>query len=130
MLFSIMFTGTSAPTLNLVDLSEGPDLQQASLGTMHADDYTFIGTASALLFSLLFAMNAREGLWEKGHFTGEKVRSGLEFWTPNILGNTNRLRSRGSDVSSGISPRMHWRRGHMRQQPYGQVRSLRRPQWI
>jgi hypothetical protein len=130
MLYSIMFTGSSTPTLNLVDLSEGPDRRASSLNGLHADDHTMIGTASALLFSLLFAMNAREGLWEKGSFTGKKTRSGLEFWTPNVLGRTYRLRARPSEAASGISPRMHWRRGHMRQQAYGQGRTLRRSQWI
>lgn len=130
MLFSIIFTGTSAPTLNLVGLSEGPDLEASSLKVLQADDHTMIGTASALLLSLLFVMNAREGLWEKGRFTGKRARSGLEFWTPNILGKTYRLRSKGGEAASGISPRMHWRRGHMRQQAYGQGRALRRSQWI
>ncbi len=53
MLYSITFTGTSAPTLNLVDLNEGLDLNASSVKDLHANDHTMIATASALLFSLL-----------------------------------------------------------------------------
>ncbi len=85
---------------------------------------------TTLVFSLVFAMNARKELLERGKPTGKAAKSGLEFWTPNIIGKEYVLGGSKSGAHGGTSPRMHWRRGHMRQQPYGEGRNFRREQWI
>ena len=53
-----------------------------------------------------------------------------ELWSPNLIGRCYRtLRDeRGGGIHA--SPRVHWRRGHVRSQPHGQRRSLRKAIWI
>ena len=75
-------------------------------------------------------MNARDELWERGKYTRKTAKSRVAFWTPNIIRKNYTLKGENSATHAGVSPRMHWRRGHMRQQPYGEGRSLRREQWI
>ena len=125
--------GSSQPTIPMKDLSNGFELIDASTLSRAGfveDDMTLVSSAVTLLFSLLFVMSAREGLWERGQWTGKRSKRGLEFWTPNILGKDYVLKRNTQSSGSGASPRMHWRRGHMRQQPYGENHSLRRSQWI
>jgi hypothetical protein len=52
-----------------------------------------------------------------------------ELWSPNFIGRN--YRSSGSDSEgSGGSVRMHWRRGHLRRQRYGQGRLQIKTIWI
>lgn len=43
-----------------------------------------------------------------------------ELWSPNVLGRTYRIAIQGgAEKGEHASPRMHWRRGHFREQGYG-----------
>lgn len=108
----------------VVDKTDGP---QPLVG----DDLSLVSTITSLLFNLFFAMAARPQLTTRGKATGKVAKSGAEFWTPNIIGKDYVLPT-GTEGGHqrGSSPRMHYRRGHMRQQAYGDNHSLRRPQWI
>ncbi len=125
--FQRAMTHAEAPTLNLKDF--GAVIGRSGVG-VDADDEDLVSAITTLTFSLIFAMNARDELWERGRYTGKTAKSGVEFWTPNIIGKNYTLKGKQLTPHGGTSPRMHWRRGHMRQQPYGEQRSLRREQWI
>ena len=90
----------------------------------------FSSLATSIVFRLLLAMEARPALVERGKFTGKKIKSGAEVWTPNFIGKNYRYQRTGEAHGDGWTVRMHWRRGHFRQQPYGHRSSLRRRIWL
>lgn len=97
---------------------------------------------AVMLFSLgiMLAMTARPQLVEHGvqerkekrDSNGEVVRDAL--WSANKIGWKYTLSREsaphGGATGTHASPRMHWRFGHMRNQPYGPNNSLRKLIWI
>lgn len=90
------------------------------------------GIIAALVFNLILAMDARPELLTSGSSKGKKSKRGLEFWHPNIIGRSYRIvgASTATSAGSGITHRMHWRRGHWRNQGYGTGRQQHRNVWI
>jgi hypothetical protein len=83
-----------------------------------------------LTFKVLLAMNARPELISKGVNTGKKLKHGKSVWTPNFIGNNYKVETKNSNQESSYSVRLHWTRGHFRQQPYGKDRLERKTIWI
>lgn len=84
-----------------------------------------------IVANLMLAMAARPELRED---TGVRVRvikngPAREEWTPNWIGRTYRY-SRPAGDGEHASPRMHWRRGHYRQQRHGVGGKERKLLWI
>jgi hypothetical protein len=52
-----------------------------------------------------------------------------ELWSPNLIGWRYQITT-GSPAGTHANPRMHWRRGHIRNQPFGTGRTQRRLVWI
>lgn len=123
--------GSHTPVLDLRDADSWKveDPFAAEESELVADDLTLLAVASTLLCNLLLVMDARKDLVSRGAWNGKRTSKGLEFWTPNMLGKDYVLH-KPSSVGNGPTPRMHWRRGHVRQQPYGEGHALRRPVWI
>jgi len=99
------------------------------------DDAAFIRSVPRIILKLLLAITARPELVEYGlerrraKIEGNRIRSA--FWTPNIVGRKYRVATQGSQhTGTGTSPRMHWRRGHYRNQAHGERNQLRRLIWI
>lgn len=107
-------------------------------------DQGFLEQVGVIVFGTILAMNARPELVERSKFIrrvgkGEKQR---EFWTPNVIGARYRLKREVPRIVDGhfvygahqqgshASPRMHWRRGHYRQQPCGVGRRQRKTIWL
>lgn len=91
----------------------------------------FLAQCRALVFGLLLAMEARPALLSRGRKVGSHKKSRREMWEPNVVGRDYRIvRERGPATGTHTSPRMHWRRGHWRQQPFGAGRSQIRRIWI
>ncbi|MDE2102965.1 MAG: hypothetical protein KGL39_37320 [Patescibacteria group bacterium] len=109
-------------------------------------DAEFLEGLGVIAFGTLLAMNARPELVERGKMLkrvqkGDKVR---EFWSPNIIGSKYKPKREVPSVKAGqfvyaatgqpkgthASPRMHWRRGHFRQQPCGPQHKERKSLWI
>ena len=80
-------------------------------------------------FGVLLVMLERPQIVTSGGFTGKRTKGGGEFWTPNIIGRTYRLAGHPGE-GGGVSPRMHWRRGHWRAQAWGERHLLRKVIWI
>ena len=95
-------------------------------------EQSLIEGVCSLLFGTLLAMTARPELVERGKcervIEARKDRPRKEFWSPNIVGRRYRTKIEGG--GSHASPRMHWRRGHFRSQPYGLHRAERKTLWI
>jgi hypothetical protein len=90
---------------------------------------------SVLMFKLLVVLNTRPNLVESGtclrSANTRKGKSRSELWSPNIIGAKYRvLRERTEPTGTHASPRLHWRRGHLRNQAHGPGRSLRKLAWI
>jgi hypothetical protein len=96
-------------------------------------DEQFIEDMGCIVFGTFLAMNARPTLVEpqKRLKTIKKGSNQLEFWTPNIIGKSYAApRSNPPGSGSHNSPRMHWRRGHFRNQAFGIGRSERKVIWL
>ena len=90
---------------------------------------------SVLMFKLLVVLNTRPNLVEPGNCVrSARTRKGKprsELWSPNIIGAKYRvLRERTAPTGTHASPRLHWRRGHLRNQAHGPGRTLRKLAWI
>jgi hypothetical protein len=123
------FTESRAPMIRAADLG-GRDTIYRGLTTerLNPDDQSLLQSAISLTVGVLLVMLERPQMVAHGSFTGKRAKSGAEFWAPNIIGKRYRVES---DLSHhGVSPRMHWRRGHWRAQPYGERHLLRKLIWI
>lgn len=96
-----------------------------------AGESEFLQQCRSLVFSLLLAVESRPALISHGRKTGTHPKSQREIWTPNVIGREFRVgRERGEVSHEHASPRMHWRRGHYRRQPYGPQLAMVRTIWI
>ena len=109
------------------------------------EDEEFVEKMGTIMFGTWLVMNARPELVERGKLLRRVVKSDKvrEFWSPNIVGPRYKLKREVPRIVDGkfqtaprgatgthASPRMHWRRGHTRQQPYGPERKERKGIWI
>jgi len=90
---------------------------------------------SVLMFKLLVVLNTRPNLVAPAtcirRACDRKGKLRSELWSPNIIGAAYRAaRENTAPTGTHASPRLHWRRGHLRNQPHGQGRTLRRLIWI
>jgi hypothetical protein len=121
--------------LDLLDLENciaGTPIMSAQFDVpVDANDETFTAAAVSLLFGIILVMLARPTLVERNARPIKRTKKGSEIWRPNVIGRQYRIiRERAPEYGSGISPRMHWRRGHWRNQAYGEQFGLRREIWI
>jgi hypothetical protein len=110
------------------------------------DDEGFIEKLGVIVFGTLMAMNAKPELvsWHRLLRKIVKKESTREFWQPNIIG-LHYKHKVGREIPKMVhgkavytteqhgthaSPRMHWRRGHFRQQAIGKGRMERKTLWI
>lgn len=90
------------------------------------EEKTFNAKVQAFAVKIMLVLNAAHNVTKIGGVARpEKTKKGRrvdELWHPNLIGWD--YRARRIDPAQGAhgthaSPRMHWRRGHMRNQPYG-----------
>ena len=99
------------------------------------DDRQFVEQMGILVFGTFLALSARPELLERERLertVKDRKRGGTrEFWSPNVIGRSYRLPAHRPDLGgTHSSPRLHWRRGHFRQQPYGPARAERKTIWL
>ena len=90
---------------------------------------------SALMFKLLVVLNTCPHLIEPASClrsaSTKKGKARSELWSPNVIGRTYKvLHDRTAPTGTHASPRLHWRRGHLRNQAHGQGRALRKLIWL
>lgn len=98
-----------------------------------ADEHEFLSNLTALVFRLLLVLVARPEQLETGRrYASPKKRGGQEVWLPNIVGRQYRAQpaSLGTAGGAGGRKRLHWRRGHFRNQAIGPGLTGRRLIWI
>lgn len=100
-----------------------------------ATDKEITDRLSALMLKLLVILNTRPQLVEPGRCVRpQKMKHGrvkhCELWSANLIGKSYRTLRDDRGEGTHASPRVHWRRGHVRSQPHGPRRSLRKPVWI
>ncbi len=90
------------------------------------EDGNIIKLLTTLLFRICLILEARPTLLTSGKKVGSfSKRKGVEVWTPNVIGLNYKIKTEGlavvgsTEKGSHASPRMHWRRGHTRHQPFG-----------
>ena len=93
----------------------------------------FIERLWRLGLTLVLIMASGEKLVETGRrlkIVKPKNRSSssTEYWSPNYLGRVYRSQSQDGEAESHLRP--HWRKGHLKSQPYGPKQSLRKFIWL
>ena len=98
-------------------------------------DHIATDRVSALMLKLLVVLNTRQTLVEYGtcvrpqRFKHGRVKQ-RELWSPNLIGWHYRPAQAVEAQGTHAKPRLHWRRGHVRNQPHGPGRTQRRLIWI
>lgn len=139
---------------NLFHVSTGEEQPRLTISVagldedLTAKDAPFLEGIGVILFGLFMAMNARPELVEKAmllkRVPGKAGKPAREFWSPNVIGLRYKPKREVPKIKAGkfvfgdkeqerghhASPRMHWRRGHFRQQAYGKESRLRKTIWI
>lgn len=150
--YDSILTANVRPTTRLNNLfyrEPGQDAPRAIKSNFMDSDLTeqdseFLEKMGVIVFGTILAMNARPLLVERGKLLkrvgkGDKAR---EFWSPNVIGARYKFKREPAKIVDRkfvqpyrehgwhASPRMHWRRGHYRNQAFGQGRKERKQIWI
>jgi hypothetical protein len=150
--YDSILTANVRPTMRLNNLfyrapgEAAPQVQKSNF--MDADltekDSEFVEKMGVILFGTILAMNARPQLVERGKLVKRvgKAEKAREFWSPNVIGARYKFKREVARISDGqfvtgqratgthASPRLHWRRGHYRNQPVGPGRKERKTIWL
>lgn len=124
-------TGTKDPDFARVYVRD------AEATELSAVDNNFLGMLGSLAMRLLLLLNARPDFIG----TSRQIRKAstnpkkpsTDLWSANILGENYKLRTDASashPAGTHASPRLHFRRGHMRNQRHGPNRALSKLIWI
>jgi hypothetical protein len=100
---------------------------------MSPDETKFNTWLTTLVLKLLLFMLARPNDVQHGSIARvvkqRRTGSPIEFWHPNVMGR-NYVTAREMSAGTHASPRLHWRRGHFRNQRHGPGFSLVKTIWI
>lgn len=136
--FAAVLTPEKAPVVKIGQLfyentSPHLDINSVYDEVMTEEDDKFVEKIGALVFGVLLALTIRPDLLTKEELLksipGKKGGFFREFWSPNVIGKhyiTKTIFGEGTHAS----PRLHWRRGHFRQQVCGSHLALRKTIWI
>jgi hypothetical protein len=115
---------------NPFDLADQPTPQSPFDTPLREQDGEFLQKMVSIFFGVIMAMLARPTLLEKEcRVATTKKKREREFWSPNVVGKYYQpVHQKGDGTHS--SPRMHWRRGHYRNQAHGEGRKERKILWI
>lgn len=84
-----------------------------------------------MAINILLAKSARPSLYSQGmtvRTRGKKVFR--ELWTPNFIGKGYKVKEDKETKGTHSSPRIHWRRGHFRNQHFGTKNAEQKIIWI
>jgi|GEM_PF-1837562 len=133
-LLSRALNAADAPFIETADIAANDYHVDAFDLALEGDEAAFLHQATELVFRVLMALQARPEHYRRGRKKEVNRKSGLELWTPNLIGAEYRAARQASESNAAhtehASPRLHWRRGHFRQQAYGVDFSQRRAVWI
>lgn len=148
------YTGSFPLTMNVSDIVNAPfedasyfDEKMVNMPHIVPSDLPHEGPqerefnekVQAFVIKLMLAITARPTLVQAGgQARAEKIKHGAlwadALWHPNLVGWDYRAKrsttEHGGETGTHASPRLHWRRGFWRNQPYGPKNSLRHLIWI
>ena len=141
------YTGTYPMTLNVNQIDQAPyedatymeearlkqefgdyglDRSQPDLPAEGEAERLFNSKVQSFAVKLMLALTAQPNFITIGTQSRKtKIKHGRvrdEIWNPNLIGwdyKAKRVPTEGGAEGTHASPRLHWRRGHMRNQPYG-----------
>lgn len=131
-MWDVTLNPSQSPTLaGLAEITPGVDIRVDATGRhlnpvpLTASDNTFASALMGLAVRLWLVMLSRPQLVSAGRKTGQqKKASAIEFWSPTIIGSSFRATIEPQEAPdtepAGGTKRLHWRRGHMRQQHHGE----------
>jgi len=140
--YDTCITKRSKPVIRIRNVFEGGEGKQAFPLTTQFDtdletdaDLDMAAKLAALTFGTILALTARPDLLTPATHTNtifnKKSGKRTEFWSPNIVGKHYSPRKAPTgEPGTHQSPRMHWRRGHFRNQHYGPARSQIKMIWL
>jgi len=99
------------------------------------EDGAFANRVFMFVVKMLLVMTARQSYVETGvEQRPAKMKHGRlrdALWSPNYIGRAYKAKSEdGGAGGTHASPRLHWRRGHIRNQPHGTGRLLTKVIWL
>lgn len=103
--------------------------------TTEAEDRKLQEAVINFATKLMLTLTARPDLLQAGECTraarlkhGKQTKS--ELWSPNVIGWAYRTARPEPQGGTHASPRLHWRRGHLRNQAYGPQSTMHKMIWI
>jgi hypothetical protein len=133
-----LFSGTrDCPHAELVLTSALGPLRKLGEGKFEVDEVSGMGetldvmnAVAKLVLGLFIVMNTKPEFVEAGRRLSNQTKaSGNETWTPNVVGRKYVLPRMPHD-GTHASPRMHWRRGHFRNQHFGKLNAETKIIWL
>lgn len=106
---------------------------ELAYATIEGSDGDFMGLTVSIGLRLMLLLNARPELLtparelRKANPSPRKPTTAL--WSPNIIGGNFQVAAETAN-RPGRTPRLHWRRGHYRNQPHGPGFTQRKIVWI
>jgi hypothetical protein len=97
---------------------------------LSTDEESFLDKCRAVIFGTFLALESRPSLISYGRKVGVHKKSRREIWEPNVIGRGYRIIRLPGETGTHSSPRMHWRRGHYRWQPFGAGLKQSKRIWI
>lgn len=84
-----------------------------------------------MAINILLARLARPSLYSEGTTVRTRGKKTFkELWTPNFIGKGYKTKEEGISTGTHASPRVHWRRGHFRNQHFGIKNAEQKIIWI
>ena len=98
---------------------------------MSLEDNQLMAQVGHYVFGAMLLMQARPEMLTRERLMKKVVKKGVarEFWSPNVLGKSYKVK--GEPLGgTHASPRLHWVRGHYKDQVFGTKRNQKKLLWI
>ncbi|MGI8542211.1 MAG: hypothetical protein ACR2MD_01880 [Aridibacter sp.] len=109
------------------DLSD----KRPDLIPLDTSESVFISQMVSTVFNILFAMQCKPELIERGERISINQKIKTQIWSPNVIGRKYQTKTDPNELKgTHSSPQTHWRRGHFRRQAFGRELSKIKTIWI
>lgn len=127
--FEMTLSGVVAAGANISDIEYVSEL--------NGSEDAWLRKITQFVLTVALVVEAKPALVQPGRMIRKAKRDRTSLWAPNVLGagfRTAKEKNAVGDTTMEGSPRAaaraHWRRGHVRRQPYGPGRMERKILWI
>lgn len=123
--FEMTLNGETGPAANIQDIQ-----YKSALST---EEDAWLRELAQFVLKFALIVESRPALMSPGSMVRKAGKGRSALWSPNVVGRgfgTARERAAGESGTGRATVRPHWRRGHLRNQAYGEARALRKILWI